>query len=109
MQLGALVSIPVLLSTEHFYLPSGKASHYITATYILIPLSLCAISVLWSGWIQKLIIRSSGNNKNAKQPLSHETIEFERTSDDDETARLKTGKQIHKCSINSCERSYYVV
>ena len=93
MQLGALVSIPVLLSTEHYYFPSGKANHYITATYILIPVSLCVISILWSGWIQKLIMRASDNNNNAKQPLNNEMTELERTSvDDDETARLKTGK-----------------
>ena len=95
MQLGALVSIPVLLSIDHFYLPSGKASHYITATYILIPVSLCIISILWSGWIQKLIVRPSTNNKSPQQLSSNDKTELERTSDDDETARLKTGSYIH--------------
>ena len=96
MQLGALVSIPVLLATKHFYVLSGKANHYITATYILIPVSLGVISILWSGWIQKLIMRASGNN----MPLSNETtdLELERTSvDDDKTARLKTGSYVNKC------------
>ena len=115
MQLGALVSIPVLLATEHFYFPSGKANHYITATYILIPLSLSVISILWSGWIQKLIMRASGND----MPLSNETTnsELERTSvDDDKTARLKTGSYVNKINaysheyfVNSYERSYYVI
>ena len=99
MQLGALASIPVLLSLEHFYVPSGKANYHITATYILIPVSLCIISVVWSGWIQKLIMRPSGNRKTAKQLLDKKRGKIaaglentsELSSDDDKTARFKAG------------------
>ena len=97
MQLGALVSIPVLLSIEHFYVPSGKAKYHITATYILIPLSLCIISIVWSGWTQKLIMRPSGNRKTAKQLLNKKKgkvaayLENASISDDDKTARFKAG------------------
>lgn len=72
LQLGVLVSIPVLLSNEHFYSPTGRIEHFVIATYILIPISLCVISIVWSGWVQNLITRSSDSNNTA-------------------TARLKTG------------------
>ena len=102
MQLGALVSIPVLLSIGHFYEPSGKAKYRITATYILIPVSLCIISILWSGWIQKLIMRPSGGYKTAKQQNNGSvtagfkyTTEQSLDDDDDDdcktAARLKAG------------------
>ena len=102
MQLGALASIPVLLSLEHFYVPSGKANYSITATYILIPVSLCIISIVWSGWIQKLIMRPSGNRKTAKELLEkrgkvaaglENTSEL--SSDDDKTARFKAGTYVN--------------
>ena len=82
MQLGALVSIPILLSNEQFFSPSGRAKHYAIATYILIPVSLCIISMIWTGWIQNIIIRSSDAYNTATQSLSGEK---------DKDARLKTG------------------
>ena len=79
MQLGALVSIPIFLSNEQFFSPSGRAKRYAIATYIIIPVSLCIISIIWSGWIQNIIIRSPDA---ATQSLSGEK---------DKKARLKTG------------------
>lgn len=71
MQLGALVSIPILLSEENFFSLSGKTKHYIVATYVLIPVSLFIISFIWSGLTQTVITKPSSDNNN--------------------TARLKTG------------------
>ena len=82
MQLGALVSISVLLSIEHFFEPSEISKHYFTATYILIPLSLLSISVVWSGWIQDRIMRSSNVNNTTGQSSSGKGSI---------TARYKTG------------------
>ena len=70
LQLGALIGIPIVLSISNS--PSGSVKHYIVATYILLPVSLCIISFVWSGWIQKEVMKSS---------------------DDNVTARYKTGKQ----------------
>ena len=70
IQLGALVGIPILLSKKP---PSGKLKNHIVATYILLPVSLCIISFVWSGWIQTKTMESS----KAKV-----------------TARFKTGKFI---------------
>ena len=86
MQLGVLVCTPILLSMEKFYSPSEKSKRYVTATYILIPISLILISIVWSGWIQKIITRPStkqctgGHDKKLK------------------TARYKTGKYIRSYS-----------
>ena len=66
IQLGTLVSIPILLSKEHFFSPSGKAKHNVIATYILIPVSLCIISVVWSGWIQNMVISMKTGGENGK-------------------------------------------
>ena len=82
MQLGVLVSIPVVLSNENFFSPSGRIKHYAVATYILIPVSLSVISFVWSGWIQSKSMRASGANDNIMKSLNNE---------EDETARLKTG------------------
>ena len=82
MQLGALVSIPVLLSMDHFFEPSEISKHYFTATYILIPLSLLSISVVWCGWIQDRIMR----------PLNVNNITGQSSSDKGSIiARYKTG------------------
>jgi len=56
MQLASLVVIPVLLSENQLLM---KTKHYTVATYILIPVSLFIISAVWSGWIQKWVIKSS--------------------------------------------------
>lgn len=72
MQLGALVGIPIFLSEEKYFSPSGKIEYRIVFTYILIPVSLSVISIVWSGWIQNKIMKSSRNDKY--------------------NARLKTGK-----------------
>ena len=92
MQLGALVSIPIFLSNEQFFSPSGRAKCYAIATCIIIPVSLSIISIIWSGWIQNIIIRSSDA---ATQFLSGEK---------DKKARLKTGNyKLHTyvCIIDS--------
>ena len=112
MQLSALVSIPVLLSIDHFYEKSGKGKHHVTATYILIPVSLGIISFVWSGWIQKIIIRHSGS-KTAKELLykrkGSEVANLENTcelpSGDDKTARFKAGKYIYACFYYNCDIS----
>ena len=66
MQLGALVSIPILLSENSIFSPSGRLKHNVVATYILIPVSLLIISIVWSGWIQNVIIRTSHSNNTAR-------------------------------------------
>ena len=112
MQLSALVSIPVLLSINYFYEPSGKGKHHITATYFLIPVSLGIISFVWSGWIQKIIIRYSGS-KTAKELMykrkGSEVADLENTcelpSGDDKTARFKAGKYIYACFYYNCDIS----
>lgn len=61
MQLGALVAIPVLLAhTEDKY--EGRNDKYMTM-YVLIPVSLTIVSVVWSGWLQKYLVepRSKGS------------------------------------------------
>ena len=70
LQSGALVGVAVLLATS--FSPSGAVKHYFVATYILIPVSLFIISVVWSGWIQSYTIEAS---------------------DPKSTARYKSGKQ----------------
>ena len=93
MQLGALVSIPILLSNEQFFSPSGRAKRYVIATYIIIPVSLSIISMIWSGWIQNITIRSPDA---ATQSLIHEK---------DKKARLKTG---YHNKLDSYIRTYVV-
>ena len=60
MQLGALLGIPILLSEKHYFSPSGRLENHIVATYILLPVSLCIMSFVWSGWIQSKAMKSSG-------------------------------------------------
>ena len=79
VQLGALVSIPVLLSMEQFFEPSELSKHHFIAIYILIPLSLLSISVVWSGWIQDAIMRP------------YNTTEQSSDGKGNVTARYKTG------------------
>ena len=88
MQFGALVSIPLLLSNEHFFVPFEETEHYIIATYILIPVSLFIISVVWSGWIQKAIITSSVNNTDT---TSDAAAKDKTTNKKVETTRYKSG------------------
>ena len=64
LQSGALVGVAVLLATS--FSPSGAVKHYFVATYILIPVSLFIISVVWSGWIQSYTIKSSDANSTAR-------------------------------------------
>ena len=103
MQLGVLVGAPILLSMEKFYSPSekskqlspseeskqlslsGESKH--TATNILIPISLVLISIVWSGWIQKIITKAS-----TKQCTGDKKFK---------TARYKTGSYIHSYSKNT--------
>ena len=87
MQLGGLVSIPILLS-NHFFVPSEETERYVIATYILIPVSLFIISIVWSGWIQKKIITSSVNNTDT---TSVDAAENETTNKKVQTARYKSG------------------
>ena len=59
MQLSALIAIPILLAfTEVNY----KATDKYMTVYILIPVTLTVISVVWSGWIQNYL--SSNKAKN---------------------------------------------
>ena len=92
IQFCVLVIIPVLLSKDHLYVPSGKAKHYITATYILVPVSLWIISIVWSaGWIQKWL--SYIKCKTARPLLQNDEAAesaSELPSDHDKT-RLKAG------------------
>ena len=74
IQLGALVTIPILLSEKHYFSPSRRLSKsHIVATYILLPVLLCIVSFVWSGWIQKKTMESSDGKL---------------------TARFKTGKSV---------------
>jgi len=61
MQLGALIAIPILLAyTENNYKSSsGNNSSKYTTLYILIPVTLTIISVVWSGWLQKYFVEPS--------------------------------------------------
>ena len=81
IQLSVLVSIPILLSMEQYFSPSGRTKHNFVATYILIPVSLILISVVWSGWVQHRITEPSGQHKHGR------------------TARYKTGKSIIVCIL----------
>ena len=54
MQLSTLIAIPILLAfTEVNYENTDK---YMTV-YILIPITLTVISVVWSGWIQNYLVK----------------------------------------------------
>ena len=58
MQLSALIAIPILLAfTEVNFKTTNK---YMTV-YILIPVTLTVISVVWSGWIQNYLVESKTN------------------------------------------------
>ena len=96
MQLGVLVSIPIVLSNENYFSPSGRIRHYAVATYILIPVSLSVISFVWSGWIQSKSMRASGANDIMKSLNNQE----------DETARLKTGNYTY-CQWPAILHCYY--
>ena len=53
MQLGTLIAIPILLAyTEDGYDNTDK----FMSLYILIPVTLTVISIVWSGWIQKHLV-----------------------------------------------------
>ena len=53
MQVGALIAIPIILGlSENDYDNADK----FTTLYILIPVTLTVISVVWSGWIQKYLV-----------------------------------------------------
>ena len=66
MQLGVLVAIPILLSSIKYFSPSGNVARYVTVTYILLPISLCIISFVWSGWIQNKAMKSADANCTAR-------------------------------------------
>jgi len=73
MQLCALFTIPILLAhTENNF---KNADKYMTL-YILIPITLTIISVVWSGWLQKYIMLSVTENEKSCN------------------ARLKSGKEV---------------
>ena len=74
MQLGALIAIPILLAhTENGYDNFDK----FISVYILIPVTLTIISVVWSGWIQKYLVEPRVN----RTEIGEECI-----------ARLKSGR-----------------
>ena len=73
IQLSVLASIPILLSMEQYFSPSGRTKHNVAATCILIPVSLILISVVWSGWVQDRITKATGQHIHGR------------------TARYKTG------------------
>ena len=53
MQLGTLIAIPILLAqTEDGYDNADK----FMSLYILIPVTLTIMSIVWSGWIQKYLV-----------------------------------------------------
>ena len=83
MQLGVLVAIPILLALTKYFSPSGNVEHYVIATYILLPISLCVISFVWSGWVQ---------NQAMKPSVANPQNEAKKSSDAKHTARFKTGK-----------------
>ena len=89
MQLGALVSIPILLSNEQFYSPSGRAKRYVIATYIIIPVSLSIISMIWSGWTT---VRSPA--------ASTQSLRF--CDENCKKARLKTGYHNKLLTLQIC-------
>ena len=75
MQLGALIAVPIILAhTEDYYKNTDK---YLTV-YILIPITLTFISVVWSGWIQKYLM----------EPKSKKDV----GTDKDCIARMKSGE-----------------
>ena len=78
LQLGALIAIPVLLSlTEDQYKGSHNNDRYLTM-YILIPVTLTVLSIVWSGWIQKYLVEPR-TRKTTVQGVEH-------------VARIKSGK-----------------
>ena len=76
MQLGALIAIPYLLAyTESNYNGNNK---FLTV-YILIPVTLTALSVVWSGWAQKYLVEPGAKRGG----VEHDKVR---------TARLKSGE-----------------
>ena len=75
MQLSVLIVIPILLAyTESIY---KKSNDKHLAIYILIPVTLTCISMVWSGWLHKYFV----------EPKIKETVK---------DARLKSGMYIRK-------------
>ena len=78
LQLGALIAVPVLLAlTEDQYKGSHNNDGYLT-TYILIPVTLTVLSIVWSGWIQYYLVEPRTKRTTA-QGVEH-------------VARMKSGK-----------------
>ena len=77
MQLGALIAVPLLLAyTESDYDNNDK----FLSLYIMIPVTLTVLSVVWSGWAQKHLV-----DPGAKRSV---TVVHDKVY----TARLKSGE-----------------
>ena len=80
MQLGAMIAVPVLLAlTEDRYRGSDNYDRYMTM-YILIPVTLTVLSIVWSGWIQYYLVEPR-TKKTTVQGVEY-------------VARMKSGKHI---------------
>ena len=76
MQLSALIAVPILLAhTEDRY--EGENDSYMTM-YVLIPVTLTVISIVWSGWLQNYLVKPK-----VKRATVHDNVCV---------ARLKSGK-----------------
>lgn len=79
MQLGAVIAIPVLLAfTEDQY--RGNNDQYMTM-YILIPVTLTVLSIVWSGWLQKYLVEVKNSRRSTVQ-------------DEESVARMKSGNYL---------------
>lgn len=75
MQVGALIAIPIILGlSENDYDNANK----FTTLYILIPVTLTVISVVWSGWIQKYLVEPRIKSRTVRDEVCY--------------ARLKSGE-----------------
>ena len=75
MQVGAVIAIPIILAlTENNY---DNVDKFISL-YILIPVTLTIISVVWSGWIQQYLVEPR--------------IKIRTVNDEVSIARLKSGE-----------------
>ena len=75
MQVGALIAIPIILAlVGNEY---DNVDKFITL-YILIPVTLTVISVVWSGWIQKYLVEPRIRNRTVNDKVCY--------------ARLKSGE-----------------
>ena len=75
LQLSALVTIPILL-TFRKDTDNGKNAKYLTVCF-LIPVTLTLISVVWSGWLQKYLVKARSGTA---------------LTDENSIARLKSGE-----------------